>query len=110
MFASSENDAQKPSEFGVASTFVGAAMLVTQLVVLSAVILGFRDNQGIIYALSIPFVMYCIGLPLGLIAAIIAFVQPQRDRKFAKIGVVLTLAGPVIFALFIAAQVIWHPW
>ena len=110
MTTHNEDEALKQSEFGFASTFVGAAMLVIQLAVLSAVILGIKDNQGVIYAVSIPFVMYSFGVPLGLLAAIIGFIQPRRDRKLAKLGLALTLAGPGVFAIFIAVQVNWHPW
>lgn len=110
MISCNEKETQKHSEFGVASTFIGGAMLSVQLVVLSVVFLGIKDNQGIIYAGSIPFVMYCIGVPLGLLAAIIGFIQPRRNRKFANIGVALTFAGPAVFVLFIAVQSQWHPW
>ena len=105
-----ENDTLRHSELGVTSTFIGGAMILIQLGVLSAVFLGIKDNQGVIYAVAIPFIMYCIGVPLGLLTAFIGCLQPRRDRKYAMIGVVSTLAGPVLFAVFIAVQVTFHPW
>ena len=104
------NDAHKHSEFGVASTLIGGVMAIVQLVVLSAVFLGVTDNQGIVYALTIPLIMYCVGVPLGLLAAIIGFIQPRRQRKYAKLGVALTLVGPLMFLIFFAVQIKFHPW
>jgi FtsH-binding integral membrane protein len=110
MAPSNENGTQRQSEFGVASTFVGGAMLLVQLGILSAMFLGIKDNQGVIYAVAIPFVMYCIGVPLGLLAAVIGSAQPKRHRKYAMLGIVSTLAGPLLFAIFVAVQVTFHPW
>jgi hypothetical protein len=89
-------------------------MLIIQLVVLSAVVLGVKDNQGIIYAVAVPFFMYCIGVPLGVITASIGFLQRGRNRTFAKIGFALTLTGQLVFALFITVHVVtwathWQP-
>ncbi len=102
------------SEFGLASSFLGGAMLIIQLVVLSAVVLGVKDNQGIIYAVAVPFFMYCIGVPLWVTTASIGFLQRGRNRTFAKIGFALTLTGPLVFALFITVHVVtwathWQP-
>ncbi len=101
------------SEFGLASSFLGGAMLIIQLVVLSAVVLGVKDNQGIIYAVAVPFFMYCIGV-LGVTTAGIGFLQRRRNRMLAKIGFALTLTGPLVFALFITVHVVtwathWQP-
>jgi hypothetical protein len=103
------DDSLQQSEFGIASSCIGAAMLVVQLAVLSAVLLGIRDNQGFIYAVSIPAVMYVFGVPIGLLASVIGFLQPRRSRRYAKLGLALTLAGPLVFALFIGVQVLWRP-
>jgi hypothetical protein len=110
MVSGNESDVRKHSEFGAASMLVGGMMIVVQLGVLTAVFLGITDSLGIGYALAIPIPMYCVGLPLGLLAAIIGFLQPRRHRKYAKIGVALTLTRPLIFVLFFAVQIKFHPW
>lgn len=101
----SRSTPHRHAEFGVASTCIGCAMLAIQLGVLSAVLLG-KDNQGIIYAVTIPFAMYCIGVPLGLVTAAIGLAQPRRDRRFAKLGIALTLAGPFLFGCFVLVRII----
>lgn len=110
MTPQNESDAPRHSEFGIASAFAGGAMMLVQLGVLAAVLRGVKDNQGVIYAVSIPFFMYCVGVPLGLLAACIGFIQPRRDRRYAVLGVVLTLAGPLLFAIFVAVQLVFRPW
>jgi hypothetical protein len=76
-------------------------MLVMQLGVIAAVLLGITDNQGIIYALTIPLATYAVGVPLGLVLAVIGFFQPNRKRTYAKLGSCLSLAGPILFLLFL---------
>lgn len=100
----------KHSELGVASSLIGAAMLIVQLVVLSAVLLGVKDNQGEIYAATIPICMYCIGVPLALVTAILGLRQRQRNHRLAKIAFVLMFSGPLLFAVFVAVTVMFHPW
>jgi hypothetical protein len=110
MTSGNEDIRHNHSEFGIAACIVGFAMIAVQLSVLTAVFLGIKDNTGIIYAASIPFIMYLLGVPIGLLAALIGFIQPRRHRKFAKLGVALTLTGPLVFAVFFAVQSRWHPW
>ncbi len=104
MKANGSGKSLKPSEFGIASMCIGFAMLVVQLGVLFAVLIGIKDNQGYIYAAGIPAVMYFFGVPIGLLASIIGFLQPRRSRRYAKLGLALSLSGPLVFALFIAIQ------
>src|SRR4051794_40868111 len=88
------------SGLGIASSLVGGAMLIIQFAVLSAVLLGVKDSQGIIYALSIPFVMYCIGVPVGLVTAIAGLCRAKRNHRYERVGLALTFAGPLVFVLF----------
>jgi CHASE2 domain-containing sensor protein len=110
MVASGEDFSRKPSYFGIASSLVGGILVVIQGSVLAALLRGVKDNQGIIYAFSIPFVAYCIGVPLGLLLATIGFLQRNRRRTFPVLGLVLTLTGPLVFVVIIAVQAIFHPW
>ncbi len=85
------------SRMGIAASIVGATMLATQLGILAAVAMGVKDNQGVIFAFSIPAVMYLVGVPLGLVTAAIGFVQKNRKLTAAKWGLVLTLLSPLVF-------------
>lgn len=96
--------AKRESELGIASCFVGAVVMLLQLEVVAAVALGVTDNQGILYALAIPFFVNCIGAPIGLVLAVLGFLQRGRNRKFAVVGLCLTLIGPVAFILFLALE------
>ncbi len=89
--------AKRESEFGIAACFVGAVMLLLHLDVVAAVRLGVVDNQGTLYALGIPLIVSCIGAPIGLVLALLGFVQPNRNRRFAAVGLGLTLVAPVTF-------------
>ena len=93
---------RKESVLGIASCFVGAVMLLVQLDVMAAVALGVTDNQGILYALGIPAIVYCGGVPLGLLLAVTGLFQRDQKRKCAVIGLCLTLVGPMLFILFLA--------
>ena len=94
----------KPAAMGIASCIIGGVLLLIQVGVLGAVMVGVQDNQGIIYAFSVPFFSYLIGVPLGLSLAIIAFLQPNRSRTAAKLGLLLTLTGPLIFLAFLIVR------
>lgn len=95
--ASSTAPQRKASVTGLAACLVGAVMLLVQVGVLAAVALGVKDNQGTIYAISIPFVMYLLGVPLGLLLAGLGLAQPERKKSPAVLGIVLTLSGPALF-------------
>lgn len=96
--------AKSESELGIVSCFIGAVMLLLQFDVVAAVALGVTDNQGILYALAIPFLVNCIGAPIALVFAVLGFLQRDRNRKFAAVGLCLTLIGPVAFILFLALE------
>jgi hypothetical protein len=97
----------KESELGIASCFVGAAMLVLQLDVFAAVALGVRDSEGIMYVPYISVIIYLFGIPLGLLLAGCGFLQPNRKRKYAVIGLCLTLGVPTFFVCTAFCSFIW---
>ncbi len=101
------DDEQAPaSGFEVAARIVGATMLAVQIVVIFAVLIGARDNQGIIYACSIPFFTYLVGVPVGLVLSLLGRQRSGRGRQIATTGLWLTLSGPVVFILFLIIRMI----
>ena len=104
------NNSDMPSWLSLVSCLVGVGMLIIQFMVLFAVLVGVKDSQGIIYALTLPFFMYCIGVPVGFLTAMGGLMQRNRDRSYGRLGLALTIAGPLVYALFLMVQVRWHWW
>jgi hypothetical protein len=84
----------------IGTCIIGGIMLTVQLGVFLAVFLGVRDNQGIIYAVAIPFLTDCVGLPVALSLAIRACLRRER-RRAVWAGIWLTFSGPLMYALFV---------
>ena len=93
-----EPDRLKHSAVGFLSCLVGGLMLLVQFGVIAAVAQGVRDSQGIIYALTIPFFMYLVGVPLGCGLGIMGLRQAERRWLFSVLGLCLTLTGPLLFS------------
>jgi hypothetical protein len=84
---------------GLIAVVLAGLMLAGQLAVTAAVILGIQDNQGTTYAMSVPMIMYCVGLPLAWIAGFVSLWQRDGNRTLAERGLALSLAGPLVFVL-----------
>jgi hypothetical protein len=87
---------------GIASCFVGSVMLLIQMAVIAAAVAGVQDNQGTLYAFFVPFFTYVAGIPIGLLLALIGFIQRSQKHTAAVLGLLLTLAGPIVFLVSIA--------
>ena len=87
----------RPSPMGIVACVVGAVMLAIQIGVLGTLAAGGTNGQGAIYAFSVPFGIYLVGVPMGVVFAIMALAQPGRTRTAAKWGLLLTLLGPLVF-------------
>jgi len=98
----------KPSDFdetqratlGSASCFVGIVMFLLQLGIIGAVVFGVKDRQGIDYAFKWPLWVYLGGIPLGVILAVAGFTVPKANRSASEYGLLLMLAGPLLFLVF----------
>lgn len=94
-------DEQPVSRASLACCLLGAAMLSAQLVVIGAVLFGVKDSRGIDYAISWPFSVYLVGVPLGIFLAVAGF-SPKISRSTSEFGLLLTLAGPLLFFVFVS--------
>ncbi len=101
------SDKPKQPSMGIASCIVAGVMLLIQVGVILATAANLHDNQGIIYAFSVPFVTYLIGVPLGLLLALAGLLQRAQKHTASLVGFLLTLAGPVVFLVSVAVLGRW---